>query len=84
MNTAFLTAMFVGVHSTTNAMQFMGKLSLHCVLTEMDGGARFVMGPYSSLRNVSWMILANKTQQTAWSYVAQIHLTFLAVVAMSR
>ena len=44
----------------------MRRLSQHCVSTEIDGGVRFVMGPYSSLLNDWWIMLVNKTQQTAW------------------
>ena len=61
MNIAFLTAMFVGVHSTTITVLVIRKLSRHCVLTENDGGARFVMGLYLSLRNVWWKMWDNNT-----------------------
>jgi len=36
------------------------------IATEINCGAPFVMGPYSSLRNVWWMTLVNKSKQTLW------------------
>jgi hypothetical protein len=61
VNIAFLIAMFVGAHSTTNTVLVTRKLPRHCVLTEIDVGTRFVMGLYSSLRNVWCMMWGNKT-----------------------
>ena len=84
MNTAFLIAMFDGVHSTTYTMLVMRKLSRHCVLTGIDVGGRFVMGPYWSLCNALGMMWVNRTQQTAWFYLAQIQFTCLDIAGGSE
>ena len=60
-------------------MLVMRNVSRHCVLTEIDGGARFVMGPIHPCEMIGGFCLSIK-QQTAWFYLAQIHFTFLVVV----
>jgi hypothetical protein len=45
MNIAYLIAICVGAHSTANTMLAMRKLSQLCVLTKIDGGVRFAIGP---------------------------------------
>ena len=65
-NTAFLTAMFAGVHSTTNTMLVTRGLYLHNVSTEIDGSVNFAMGHYSSPHNARWMVSGSKTQETGY------------------
>jgi len=60
-NIAYLIPMYVVAHSTANTVLVMRKLSRHCVLTKIDGGVHFVTAPYSSLRNVWWMMWDNHT-----------------------